>query len=297
MFSVKKPLPFHDASALFLIWLTALMSFIAVLILTASLGMTNVIGYWNRSVSGSLTIQVPTFDLKGQDRTEAAANDVRAIETYLLTKPAVKSVRILSDAEMANLIEPWMGKMENTVDLPMPRLLDVQLSDPDLFSFTEFQTDLSNIAPFAKADSHRIWLSEWVDLLHGVQKVIFFILALLTLTTSITVIYTTKSSLKIQSGTLSLLKMMGAKVSSIAFAYSCRHFAKAFLGGLLGLVLAFPILWILRVFLKPLEQSLFETAGLSGAQWAVIFIIPLIAGVLAWGTTFVTVWRNLREKA
>ena len=112
MFSVKKPLPFHDASALFLIWLTALMSFIAVLILTASLGMTNVIGYWNRSVSGSLTIQVPTFDLKGQDRTEAAANDVRAIETYLLTKPAVKSVRILSDAEMANLIEPWMGKME-----------------------------------------------------------------------------------------------------------------------------------------------------------------------------------------
>ena len=297
MFSVKKPLPFHDASALFLIWLTALMSFIAVLILTASLGMTNVIGYWNRSVSGSLTIQVPTFDLKGQDRTEAAANDVRAIETYLLTKPAVKSVRILSDAEMANLIEPWMGKMENTVDLPMPRLLDVHLSDPDLFSFTEFQTDLSNIAPFAKADSHRIWLSEWVDLLHGVQKVIFFILALLTLTTSITVIYTTKSSLKIQSGTLSLLKMMGAKVSSIAFAYSCRHFAKAFLGGLLGLVLAFPILWILRVFLKPLEQSLFETAGLSGAQWAVIFIIPLIAGVLAWGTTFVTVWRNLREKA
>ena len=297
MFSVKKPLPFHDASALFLIWLTALMSFIAVLILTASLGMTNVIGYWNRSVSGSLTIQVPTFDLKGQDRTEMAANDVRIIETYLLTKPAVKSVRILTDAEMADLVEPWMGKMETSVDLPMPRLMDVQLAQPEAFSFTEFQTELSKMAPFAKADSHRIWLSGWVDLLHGVQKVIFFILTLLILTTSVTVIYTTKSSLKIQSHTLSLLKMMGARVGVIAFAYSCRHFVKAFFGGLLGLIFAFPILWVLRVFLKPLDQSLFETAGLSIVQWTVILIIPLIAGVLAWGTTFVTVWRNLREKA
>ena len=297
MFSVKKPLPFHDASALFLIWLTALMSFIAVLILTASLGMTNVIGHWNRSVSGSLTIQVPTYDLKGQDRTEMADNDVNAIQMYLLAQPAVQSVRILSEGEMADLLEPWLGNVGNTKALPLPHLMDIQLSEPDQFSFTEFQTELSKIAPFAKADSHRIWLSKWVDLLHGLQKIIFFILALLGFTTSVTVIYTTKSSLKIQSGTLSLLKMMGARCCSIAFGYSFRHFVKAFLGAFLGLVFAFPILWILRTFLKPLEESFFETAELSGVQWIIILIIPIVAGLLAWGTTFITVWRNLREKA
>jgi len=298
MFSVKKPLPFHDASALFLIWLTALMSFIAVLILTASLGMTNLIGYWNRSVSGSLTIQVPTYDLKGQDRTEMADNDVHTIQTYLLSQPSVQSVRVLSESEMSDLLEPWLGSNVGKMEaLPLPHLMDVQLSQPDRFSFTEFQTELSKIAPFAKADAHRIWLSKWVDLLHGLQKIIFFILALLGLTTSVTVIYTTKSSLKIQSGTLSLLKMMGARCCSIAFGYSFRHFFKAFLGALFGLIFAFPILWVLRTFLKPLEESFFETAELSGVQWIIILVIPVVAGLLAWGTTFITVWRSLREKA
>jgi cell division protein FtsX len=151
------------------------------------------------------------------------------------------------------------------------------------------------LAPYAKIDSHRIWLSHLVEISGGIQKTIFVILFLLILTTAFTVIYTTRSTLLVQESTLELLQLMGAKDSSISFGLALNSFKKGFCGALLGLLFALPIVGIVVTLVGSQPDSLFLQGALSKIQWGVIIFLPFIIASLSFITALLTGFRKLRS--
>ena len=121
MFKLKRKLPLKQASPFFLTWITMLMTFVAALTLFASMSLNNIISHWNGVVSGSLTIQQPTYDLNGIDRQNEAIKELAVIQEFLKTQPFVESVHILNDDEMERLMSPWLDNLKVLNELPIPK--------------------------------------------------------------------------------------------------------------------------------------------------------------------------------
>lgn len=294
MFKTKKALPFHDKSTLFLSWISMLMVFIASLALFGSISLTNIIQTWNRAVSGSLTIQIPSYDISGVSRKEEMQQDIEKTMALLNSWQGVTEASVLSDTQMSALMEPWLGVMDKIEEMPLPKLIDVQLQQNFSFDFDGFKQTLNEQVPLAMVDSHRLWLAHLIETAHGIQNMIAFILILLILTTSFTVIYTTLSSLALQGSVLKLLHMMGARDFSIAFQYACRNLMKSFIGGCVGFFLSLPIVWIVTSLVNPLRDPLFSAGSFTPTQWAIVLSVPVLAALLSFFTALFTVIKTLK---
>ncbi len=291
----KRKLPLKQASPFFLAWIAMLMTFVAALTLFASMSLNNIISHWNSVVSGSLTIQQPTYDLTGLDRQEEALKELDTIAELLKQQPFVVSFHILNDDEMEKLMMPWLGELNELNELPIPKLIDVELNKDVPFSLEMFKNEINTLAPYAKVDSHRIWLSHLIEIAGGIQKTIFVILLLLILTTAFTVIYTTRSSLLVQASTLELLQLMGAKDYALAFGVASNSFTKGLWGAIIGLLLSLPIVGIVITLVNSTPDSLFTQGALSTWQWIVIAALPFIVALLSFTTALLTGFRKLRS--
>ncbi len=289
----KSLLPVREHASLFLSWMTMLMVFIAVLSLVGSMALTNLISSWNRSISGSLTIQIPTYTQQGEPRGDAVQQDIQKTITLLQQIPGVKNVSLLNDKQMSELMAPWLGVHEKISDLPLPALLDVSLDSTQSFLFSDLKSLLQEQVPAVQVDSHRVWLSHLIETAKAIQNMTSFILFLLILTTSFTVIYTSSSSLALQAPVIKLLHMMGARDSFIAFQYAFFNFLRALSGSLVGFILALPIIWIASTLFNPVQEPLFATAHLTHQQMYVVLCIPFIAALFAFITAFLTVLKTL----
>lgn len=294
MLNFKKKLPLKQASPFFLAWIAMLMTFVAALTLFASMSLSNIISHWNGVVSGSLTIQQPTYDLEGLNREEEALKELQSISELLEQQSFVDSFHILDDAEMEELMSPWLGDLSQMNELPIPKLIDVRLKKDVPFSLEMFKNEINVLAPYAKVDSHRIWLSHLVDIAGGIQKTIFVIITLLILTTAFTVVYTTRSTLLVQENTLELLQLMGAKDSSISFGVASNSFTKGFWGALMGMLFALPIVGIVVTLVGSQPDSLFHQGALTHLQWGIVLSLPFIVALLSFLTAISTAFRKLR---
>ena len=294
MLSFKRKLPLKQASPFFLAWIAMLMTFIAALTLFASMSLSNIISHWNYVVSGSLTIQQPTYDLAGISREQDALNELQALTELLEQQSFVDSYHVLDDAEMEILMAPWLGDLSEMNELPIPKLIDVRLNKDIPFSLEMLKNEINVLAPYAKVDSHRIWLSHLIDIAGGIQKTIFVIISLLILTTAFTVIYTTRSTLLVQENTLELLQLMGAKDSAISFGVASNSFTKGFWGALMGLLFALPIVGIVVTLVGSQPDSLFNQGALSPIQWLLVLLLPIIVAFLSFATALLTAFRKLR---
>ena len=220
--------------------------------------------------------------------------ELDVLQEFLKGQPFVESVHILNDDEMEKLMSPWLENLKILNELPIPKLIDVSLNKNISFSLDKFKSDVNALAPYAQVDSHRIWLSHLVDISGGIQKTIFVIILLLTLTTAFTVIYTTRSSLLVQENTFELLQLMGARDWSIAFGVASNSFTRGLCGGAIGLILSLVIVGIVITLVGSTPDSLFLQGALSLKQWAIVIILPLIVATLSFVTAMITGIRKLR---
>ena len=283
-----------SSTRFFLPWMCALMVFIATLISAGGLVIHNSLADWQRGVSASLTVQIPTYDQQGLPRGDAVSQDLEQALTLLRTTPGVVGATILNDAEMAELMSPWLGTDAAISELPLPKLIDVSIDTSHKPELEKLKADLDAVAPEAILDSHRIWLDDLITLSSGILDLIVFVLLMLLATVAITVIYTTKSSLSIQKSIISLVHMMGAKDLYITIRYALHSFKYAFWGSAIGFALAVPIMLGLVVFLKSVSTFMLQ-ASLTHTEWLALLSIPVGMATLAFCTTFYTVQRYLKK--
>ncbi|MBN8901026.1 MAG: cell division protein FtsX, partial [Rhodospirillales bacterium] len=116
-------------------FLVAAMAFLAALALAGWIGAASLAREWQAGSGSALTVQVPRPSDPAQTAEgrpdPAAGKRVDRTLALLAGTPGIASARRLSDAQLSDLLRPWLGAGAGRLDLPLPAVIAVRLSDPD----------------------------------------------------------------------------------------------------------------------------------------------------------------------
>lgn len=289
MFARRSDLPLdRDALARYLPWIIAFMVYLASLALAGVLILDDLAGRWDKGVSATLTVQIPA--------TDDAANDARltaAVVEKLRAVPDVVSAEAVGREQIMALLEPWLGSVAADEDLPLPHLIDVQLSPGGRIDAEALSRRLARIAPGAMVDDHGVWLNRLLRLLHAVEALATGILLLMGLATAGTVVFTTRTGLAIHQDVIEVLHLIGARDAYVARQFGQRALTLGLRGGLFGLALAVPTLLGVGSLAGRIEAGLLPALSLAPLHWAALCVLPPAAAVIAMLTARFTVIRTL----
>ena len=168
------------------------MAFLAALALGASLIADRAAEGWQAGLANRITVQIAppeTGDARaGLDRATAAALAV------LNATPGIAHAAPLSDAEIAALVEPWIGKAGVVAGIPLPRLIDADITPGAEVNIAALTARLKSAAPQALLDDHRRWIARLEGLADGVRYSAYGVLLLIALATAAAVSFATRAS-------------------------------------------------------------------------------------------------------
>ncbi len=295
---MRKPsdIPFaQDSSRFFVGWISMLMVFIATLICAFALITYSSVQAWYDNISGSLTVQIPSYDKEGKSRKDVLQNDIETALTILRSTDGITGANVLDDSQMDLLMAPWMGDQVATSELPLPKIIDVSVDTHHLPDLAQIKADLAEQVPLAVLDSHRVALADLVDLAYNVIKLVGGVLLLLLVSMAFSIMFVTQSGLKVHQQVIALIHLMGAGDFYITRQFANRSFVISLTGSLIGFALALPVMMGFAYCLNNLTGSFILIPALSGMQWGVLIAIPFLAAVLAYLTAFRTVWSALKR--
>lgn len=282
-------MPAADTTGLTLVLVVAAMCYLACLAFGAMLTVTRTAADWTAELEGSLTIQVKP------EETMTTEDQIAAALAVLTATPGIESAEALSDDAVRALLDPWLGDSTATGDLPLPSLIDVQISperEPDLSGLA---VRLAAAAPGIELDTHRQWLGELLSAARSATLLSIAILALITATTIAIVVFATRAALSANHESVEVLHLVGARDEFVANEVQ-RHFLQLGLqGGGAGLLAA--ILTFLLITWLGSEGGAFllPVPGLQVADYPWLILVPATIGLTTTLTARFTVLSVLRR--
>jgi len=286
---VRTDLPLRKtASGHFVQWLVMVLVFMAAIAATVHAYTDSLLVHWNRSVVGTLTVQIPPAQDSSIDkRTDAALAALRR-------HAHVESATLISRDKVLELLEPWLGGGNAVSDLPLPALIDVRMQGNDADAAADISKTVTAAVPTAVVDDHRVWLSRLTHLAEGVGAVALTLLAMIAGAATFTVIFATRASLAEFLHVIEVLHLVGAKDDYIAGQFARRALSQGIIGGLFGLLLFAPTLGVIVWLGRRVEHGMLPEISIAPAHWMILAALPLFAGALAMITAHFTVRRSLK---
>lgn len=289
MLSRRSDLPLdNDSHSRFLPWLVAFMVFLAVLAMAAVLILGATAKRWDTGVSGTLTVQLAPEDNPARDD-----ENLKQVLTVLAGTAGIQRYEALGKDRLLKMLEPWIGAGAEAGDLPLPRLVDVQLAPGADLDARELQRRLRARVPGASVDDHRIWLERLLRLIRTVELVAAVILGFIALATIGTVIFTTRTGLAVHREAIEVLHLIGARDSYIAGQFAGRALVLGLQGGLIGLALGVPALAAIGYLATALGTAVLPELAIGVFHWVAVLLLPLVVAGLAMATARLTVLRTL----
>ena len=155
--------------------------------------------------------------------------------------------------------------------------------------------ELAEAAPLASLDNHKLWLNKLIKFADGLKVLALSVLALVIVVTSGAIFYCTQTSLGLHKYIIEILHLMGAKDTYVAQQYAKRTAFLGFIGGLYGLVLAVPTIFVIAGLAQQIEGGIISEARLSTADWMAILSLPLFSALIAMMTAYYTVKKTLEK--
>ena len=284
----------RDSLGRFLPWLIAFMVYLSILAMAGMLSLNSLAERWNSGLSGTLTVQIPPAE-----GTSAAADGkhMDAILAVLEKTPGVVRVERLDEDHLLGLLEPWLGSGAGAVagDLPLPRLIDVELENGAAIAVPALQERLNAIVSGTLVDDHGVWLDRLLTLIKTVQALASAVLLFIGLATVGTVIFTTRTGLAIHQDAIEVLHLIGAQDTYIARQFASRALMLGLKGGLISLGLALPTLWGIGYLADSLQSGMLPDLSLPPVGWLVLISLPIAVALIAMATARLTVMKTLRK--
>ena len=282
----------RDSSGRFLPWLVAVMVYLATIALVSAMAMHKLSRQWDSGLSGQMTVQVPppiSPPAAGQARRDPA-EEVLAI---LRDTPGIAGAEILAEAEIQALLEPWLGSASAFKELPLPRLIAVTMADRRAVEMDALRARLDGVAPGIVVDDHQRWLGNLLDLARTIELVAILVVGLVSFSAVIMVVFVTRMGLAVHRHVIDLLHLVGAQDAYVARQFQAHAFKFGLLGGLIGLAIAVPTIFLVAFLLNRIEGTIMPAMSLSSVEWTVLALVPLIAAAITTTTARMTVLRNL----
>lgn len=270
-------------------WVIAILIALVVLAAAGGLALRNLATTAAGDLSSAVSVQViePNPDLRAA-RTDAAVKVLTAIG-------GVTAVRVVPEAELVAMLEPWLGEGARSGDVPIPALIDVELSrTAGPAEIAGIKAALAQKVPGSRVDAQGDFLRPVGDALAALQWLALGLAVLVALATAAAVWLAARNAFASARETVEIMHLLGASQRQIAAVFLRDVLREAAAGALLGAGLGVAAVWLLGQQFAALGSGMVSGGGLMLADWLVIAAIPLAGVILALVTARITIAYALK---
>jgi cell division transport system permease protein len=271
-------------------WVIAILIALVVIAAAGGLALRNLANSAAADLSAAVTVQViePNPDLRAARAAEAVK--------LLTATDGVQAVRLVPEAELSALLEPWLGAGAASSDVPIPALIDVELTrSAGRAEIARIEAALLATVPGARVDAQGDWLRPVYAALAALQYLALGLIALVALATAAAVWLAARNALSSARETVEIMHLLGASDRQITAVFLRDVLREAVFGALLGALLGTAAVWLLGQQFAALGSGMVGGGGLGAADWLVIAAIPLAGVLLALFTARITIALALRD--
>jgi cell division transport system permease protein len=285
----------RDTTARFLPWIIGFMVYLALIAATVALLVDHVTQRWQRDLSGQLTVELP--GIAGEDAAERLQRLDAAVEEITDTNGIV-GTRLLDEAEVKRLLQPWLGERADQLGIALPDLVAVSLQPDIRPNLSDLAARLQAVSPGATIDDHARFNEGALNFLRTIEVLALSLLALVLAATAGVVAFTARAGLSIHRRIVEIVHLVGAHDSYVARQFQAQAFRYGFLGAGIGALLAAATLLTAGVFAARGAASM-SAAVTAFEPWMIwpLALIPLAAVLIAMITVRIAVLTALRRMA
>ncbi|MEP3422900.1 MAG: cell division protein [Erythrobacter sp.] len=275
-------------------WVIAILIALVIIAAAGGLSLRNLADNARADLSDAVTVQIVEADPQSRNAQATAA------ASALSSHPLVTSVRIVPEAELAELLEPWLGSSAASEDVPIPALIDVELtrqaSSAEIAQLQGALDDaLEQLGGAARIDAQSTWLKPVYDALAAMQYLALALIGLVAFATAAAVWLAARSAFFNHSDTVEIIHLLGGTDAQVTKIFQRSVLRDAAFGAIVGLVLGLGAVWLLGQQFAALDSGMIGGGGLGWIDWLIIACIPLGGVLLALITGRITIGFALRS--
>ncbi len=280
-----------------LIFVIAIMSFLACVTLGAVSMVNSSAEKWQSDISREVTIQIrPIDDVDMQGAINAARK--LALDTQ-----GVSKVTLLDNRATVRLLEPWLGTGLSLDELPVPRILTVAVEGGSKPDFSALRSGLEAQVPGASLDDHRAWVNRLTAMANTVITIGSTIFLLVMAATVTIVVFATLGAMAGNKDVVEVLHFVGADGKFISSQFQGHFLILGLKGAAAGASIAIVMFLALGFWTSQSQatpeadqvSALFGTFSVGfGGYFAMIVVTLLIAFICAF-TSSLTVRRQVER--
>ena len=264
-------------------YVLAIMTFVMVIIAAAGLALAGAARHAAEASESRFSVQLAGA-AKRQPALAAAVGKVEGIA----------AIRPVSQADMHQMLERWLGPEGAAEDLPLPALLDVDLApgaDPAAVGRAVAQA-----VPGAQFIAHREALAPLTSALNSLGLLAVLLVALVAAATAAAVVLATLGALVAQRPTIDVMYGIGATDEQIARLFQRRIALDALAGSTVGAVVAGLVLLFLAGSLGRWAAGFNAGTLLGPLEIGLLAALPILGTVLATFVARRAVLKTLGER-
>jgi len=265
------------------------MVYLAVLALAGVLILHSAVERWQRGEVDTLTVQLMPLEDASEDARIAKLREL------LGAMEGVTGIRVVAQSETIDLIEHWLGEGNVPSDLPLPRLVDVNIAPGYGLDAESLALRLRASLPGVTVDDAKLWLDRLADIGRSLEYLAIAVVILIGLAAVATVIFTTRMGISIHRNVIELLHLIGARDGYVAAQFQRQAMMLGLRGGVLGIVFAVATLYGLRQVAGRLETPLAPDIPIVNWAWVLLAAVPVATALIAMVTARLTALKELAK--
>jgi cell division transport system permease protein len=277
----------------------SIMCFLACLTAGAVYMINESANAWLKDIASEVTVQI-----EPQENVDTAKT-VQEAEAFLQRQNGIARARALSIEDTSKLLEPWLGQSDALEQLPVPRLIAIELDRQSPPNIEALRAELAKRFKGVTLDDHRHWQRQIRTVTRSFALGGLAILLLVGAATTAIIVSATRSAMASNREIVEVLHFVGATDRFIA-----REFEKHFLrlgirAGLVGAGCAMAVFLSMRGVMELLGggdltvaemHRLIGTGGLDVAGYLLLGVVVVIIAALCMLTSRFGVFRILNAK-
>lgn len=261
----------------YLPWTLGFMTMLACLAMAAALSLSGLSERWAELARDRITVELPPASqtLSGGDTRAENLQRTREALRLLAETAEIGSPRLLDEEEIRSDLGAWLGDSSLASDLPLPILLEADITAPGRADMAALESRLQAVAPGARVIAHRALAG---DLLRPAQLAESMALAIMVaslLVSAALAAFSASAALAAHTELIAILHVMGADDSDIAREVQMHVLRRALIGAAGGSSIAFAMLFWIDQSAGENWPTFLPDPGLSPIDLPLLCLIPI----------------------
>jgi cell division transport system permease protein len=261
-------------------WVIAIMSFSIMIIAASGLALANTAGSLTSAIQSRYAVEVPN-----------GAQNLGALVATLGSAPGVISVDAVSESEMRQTLERWLGPAAQSAELPVPALVNFDARPgADLGAIRQ---RVQTIAPNARISAHRDRVAPLLRSMRELQWLAFGLVLLLSAASAAAVVLAARGALDTHRFTIEVMHGIGATDLQLTHLFQRKIALDALVGSLAGAT-AGGLILVLLASGAAFAGELAGGATLAATDILLLLLLPFALTALATWVARMAVLAALR---